>query len=168
MLDFKLWKTGAQQLRTQVADIKNRLEKARRRREDLETLPLPRADVAETLCQAVDRAAAAYVPSLRVRADFILRKPKITNEHLGLQQFNPLVVGFGDNKITPAALCFFFGDMIKEKMRQAVDQLDYPSDGPSRADRERELVELENVIADLEAKEKLVAQEIAALKQELG
>lgn len=86
----------------------------------------------------------------------------------------PLFHGFKNlvdmNRLSQPALCFFFGDQIKEKMRAFAETVPYPEgvEGLSVADREKELARLDKEIADIEAKLSEIRQQATEAGISLG
>jgi hypothetical protein len=167
MFDFGLFKTGAQALKTQATALRQRLEKARRRREDIQHMALPREEVAALLADWVDQRAAQYPGQLRASADFILRNPARSASDQSVQAWNPFQMLYDPTKVSPEAFCYLLGEQIKAGLRRAVLAMDYPTEGPPRATRVAELRKLNEEIEQLEAEEKSIAEQVADLRKEL-
>jgi len=166
-----VFRSDVGKFRARLKKTREELETARRRREELLTVPLPPADVAELLCQLIDRSARQYPIRLQHKIDFILRKPLMDATNPGLQQFHPLLPAEGMNTPFPAdlesAVSFLFTDVVKEGIRRALVQMRY-AHGPGRIERVAELQKLETRIAELEQQEKTMASELNTMVNELA
>lgn len=155
MLDFLKVKTHVDHLRDEVNQIRSNIEEKKRQRQDLETLPLPRKDLANLVCEWVDQEAKQFPSNLRHGINFLINRPNIDVID---RSFALLHVGAGGynstTQLPPANLCYLLGDLIKSNLRRAFDEMDYPDDvGPTRAARPAMLAKLNKEIASLEAKE---------------
>lgn len=168
---LNIFRSDIGKLRGQLHETRKELEGARRRREDLLTLPLPPDDVADLLCQLVERSAAQYPMRIRQKYEFLLRKPLMEVGSPGLQQFHPLLPAEGLNiPMAPdleAAICFMFLPQVKDGIRRAVTAMGYVH-GPKKSERVAELAKIETRIAELEASEKEMLTELEALRSELN
>lgn len=172
MADFlSLFRTNTGNLKARLRDLNTSLERALVRREDLLTLPLPPADIAEMLCGVIDRKASHYAPRLLNKISFVLGDPKMAPESQAFQTAADLVFpaeghnrgGLGDVEVMMA---YMLGDQVKAGIRRALAESKYKC-GPSRADRAKELAKLETEISELTVQRDAVRAELDGMMSEL-
>ncbi len=131
------------------AELYNKLEKARQRREDLQTLPLPLDEHIDNICHLVDQKAAHFTDDLRRRT--------LPYENKPLRDIDPMVslLTHGESVGGQALewmLCGLFTDQVKDGIRRTAQSWDWPKAGPPKREREAGMVKLDKIIADLERK----------------
>lgn len=154
-------------LRAKLRESRQALEKARRRREDLQTLPLPAPEIVDLIFAVIAARGAQFPGRVRSRLAPFITKPPTAGDLAQLQSTPMLALAEHAHQPTAAdiepGLIFIFGDQIKDGLRRAVNAaMEGRRAGPPRAQRERELAELETSIAALEGEER----EMLALLQE--
>lgn len=148
--------------RKEVASTRSQLETARRRREDLLTAPLCKADVVELLHEYIDCVAPQYPAILKKAFAGVLRegtalKPELVGSfiHGGLLAATegPQPGHAANTEALHRGLLFLLRDPIKVALRDAIDQMEWPSNpGLPRKEREAELKRLDREIAALQSK----------------
>ena len=172
MFDLNIFRTTAQDLKAKAGALRGQLEKARRRREDLMTMPRPKNEVADILGQLVDREADKYPEELRKSAHRLVTEPLRGIEGQELYRvYSPLRAPnagqSGVHDVSIVALCFLFRDQIKSGLRDAVEKMEYPTDtGPALADRAAEIQKLNKEIAQLESQEREMFEAIEKARRE--
>jgi len=134
------------------------------RRSDLLTLPLPREDFIDKICEAMDSGAGnEYPASLKRKHNPETDKPMNSFAH---PKYSTIDYWFGtDSKIDQSAILWCMRDQLKAGVRAAVETWDWPSEcGPSRAERKKELASLDKRIATLQEK----VEQIKALTESEG
>jgi polyhydroxyalkanoate synthesis regulator phasin len=138
-----------------LSEIKGEQEKLERnieiklqRLEDLRTLPLPQDDFACLCGELVDQFKSDYPIHIKKRLQVYIDNPlKTANWANG--GFNPLGT---QGEVSAHAMVYIFRDVIKKAIGQAAYDMEYPPPdqcGPSRADRKKEMAELEEEITYL-------------------
>ncbi len=165
---LQLFRTSAGKFRAELADVREKLEAARRRREDLLTLPLPAGDFKDFLGSVLDRRAAAYEENLARRIGFfVVNAPKKSAEHPSFASASLVADGSGMLSCGYVEQCFayFFKDQVLAGL-VALAAKTGTKPGPSRAEREAQLPKLETEIAALEAREAEMVKELESIRQE--
>ncbi len=131
------------------AKLLNQLEKARQRREDLLTLPLPLDEHIDKLFRQVDNFSTHFSEDLRRRTAHLENKP--------LEEINPMtsLITTGQTvggQHLERMMCCLLTDQIKEGIKRTALTWDWPLSGPPLAERKIELTKLDKTIADLESK----------------
>ncbi len=163
MFDSPLFRKGADELGAELRTLRQQSEEKKRRREDLETLPLPREDLANSYEKLIDQKAPEYLEQLRRSMDSIIGRP--LNEPKVLSCMSSLALTVGNHQINQNALVYCLSNMLKQGIRRGIMEMDYPAEvGPPQAERLAEVERLDNEIGKLEAKEeKLLGEAKAAI-----
>ena len=168
-----VFRSTAGKMRSQLHSVRENLESARRRREELQTLPLPPEEISDILIAILDRRAAHYPRLLAVRTDFLQRRPLTNAESPALQQAAVMALSEASN--TPSCvelegvLMFLFRDQVCDGLRRAIKASMLERGvkcGAPRAERNVELAQLESKIADLDREEASMLAELAAVRRE--
>lgn len=163
---------------SEVKRVREDLERAKRRREDLMSLPPAKADVVELLCGFIDRAADHYPAMLQQSIAGLLRQPLIAPE-IAQQHTEGLVLTLRHSPAgrhdrpslegAEAALMYVHRDAFKKAIADAVNGMPWPqATGPRRRDREAELAKLAVEIPALEEKLREFAAEKAKIVRSFG
>jgi hypothetical protein len=170
---FSKFRSEAGNLRQQVRTVHAELEKARRRREELVSLPLPPSDYADIIYGHVAKRAERYPEELEKNLRWLINSPaaEADSSSVAMQTFRCfLTPQHGHNAPQVAQveqmLAFMFGEQIKAGLERAFKAMSYKA-GPSRADRVVELPKLEARISELERQEAALQAEIRSLKEHL-
>jgi hypothetical protein len=152
MFDFLKAKNDLQKLAGEAKALRAQIEEKKQQRDALEVLPLPRDDLATTLCDWVDQEARAFPEHLAAGIQFLIRKPNLELPGRGFALLHTGSGGRSDSAhVPPANLCYLLGDMIKENLRKAVDEIEYPEEvGPPRSERPALMKKLDSEIQKLE------------------
>ncbi|MCA9970649.1 MAG: hypothetical protein KC425_10565 [Anaerolineales bacterium] len=150
--DFLGLKKSIADIGSQAASLRDQLEAAKQEREEAAAAPVPRSELADALCQWVDKIGEQYpahlVNAARDLRDNAERDPMNRAMPPALLTVNP---GGSDQAIRPAVLCYLLNDAIKDGMRRAADEMPYPApEGLPRAERLKKLEALDKKIAKLE------------------
>ena len=150
--DFLGLKKSIADIGVQAHTLRADLEAAKRERDEIAAAPVPRSELADVLCQWVDKLGEQYpahlVNAARHLRDDAERDPMDRAIPPALLTANP---GGSDQVIRPAALCYLLNDAIKDGMRRAAADMPYPAaEGLPRAERQKKLEALDKRIAKLE------------------
>lgn len=152
--DFTLFQTEANKLRKKISELKDTLEKDKRRREDLMTLPLCRSDRIALLDAWVDQHVKNYPAALQPALDGAFGSPDIPNTPGNLVELFTVTahVGFtGSLSHLQKALFFYFPDAFKAGFRRAIEAMPpNENEGPPMVDRRIEIEKLDKAIARTE------------------
>jgi hypothetical protein len=157
---------------SELATLRAKLEQLRQRREYLQAAALPREDVMAAIVARVDRLGADYPRQLKryVEASAVTatRYEKLGRlaDHvrpLHLVAANGATNSAPTTTLSEAALCYVVGDAIKARLLAALAEADlaWPTEvGPPAAQRAAELQTLERQIAELEAEERELVDQL--------
>jgi hypothetical protein len=160
-----LFRTHTDKFRADLTKVREQLEHARRRREDLQVLPPPPAEVCDRLLAILDRRAAEYQRTIMLRVKGLAGECAKPDDSQGLQMSMQLVQN-------PAAfsgwemeglLVFMFRDEIRAGMLKAIQAMGLKH-GPTMRERAAELEKLDAQIAELEASDQRMVDELDAIR----
>ncbi|HKJ75976.1 MAG TPA: hypothetical protein VKA64_02125 [Gammaproteobacteria bacterium] len=161
MFDFMRFRKEAESVGKQLKGLRSEIEEKKREREDLEHAPLSREDLADGLCSRIDVLAAPYPQYLRMAVEGVVNKP-FHDFAASQQEIISTRGNFAKTGHTyPENLAWLFGDLIKERLRDAVHAMEWPDDqvGPPIGERRQLMAKLDKEIAELERKEaELIAE----------
>lgn len=152
--------------------LRAKLGTLERRLQDLQTMPLPRKEVADMVCAMIDESAGVYLERLSVSLTHVFSNPlqnHVININHDEGSRNALVVcqaiGNNPNLVTPKtlerSLCYLFNEQMKSGVRRAIEDMPYPDVvGPPMAERLREI---EKCDRDIE----IVKKQIEELRLEM-
>lgn len=164
---LSIFKSHAGKFKSSLADVRAKSSRAKQRREDLRTLPLPPEEVVEVMCGVLSARAAAYEQTMRNRVMHALADPNVTSDSPGIAQTAYLVNGYGvSGAEVEGMIAYFCRDQLRTQMQKIAGQDAGRKHGPPRAEREAELQALEVEIADLELREKEMVAELDAIRKE--
>lgn len=152
VFDFLGLKKSIADIGVQAHTLRADLEAAKRERDEIAAAPVPRSELADVLCQWVDKIGDEYPASL-ANAVRHLRDDAEADPMTRISAPALLTCsGAGsDQVIRPAVLCYLLNDAIKDGMRRAVEEMPYPAaEGLPRAERLKKLEALDKRIAKLE------------------
>lgn len=153
-MDFSLFKKTIQDAASQAKKLQADIEQKKQRFEYLQTAPLSREELSAELCKMVDNRAQKYVERLEVALQPQRNQPFFnyaSNQHLAVLECNG---GGAITKSIPAEnLMYLFGDQVKQRLADAVNAMDWPTEvGPDMASRKQEMEKLSKEINSLEGK----------------
>lgn len=157
--------------KTTLKDVRQQLEVARRRREELLSLPMAKEDLHGLLDEMVSRRAKEYEEALRGRVEHAGHIPlaNITSPHL-----RGATVLLRNNATTSplemeGALAYLFADQIQKRLHEVVEQLHRgESDTSSTADRYAEISALDTKISELSEREAEMVRELEEEMSSMG
>jgi len=146
---LKLWRAELQKLRDEIERRKQRLEY-------LEAAPPPREDVIDQLLAEVDRFADKFGDHLVAHARQVFSANPLRSVRPSLSEADtgwPFLAHRHGNRSTVhiQLLTSVLAPLLKDAIRRAMADAEWPDAGPPLADRQREIARLEREIADLEA-----------------
>ncbi len=156
-------RASVQTLRSEVDGLRNKLEKAKREREELAAAPVTQEDVINMLCAYVDRTADEYPRHLADSVARFVMNSKRTVE--GPNQPVPLLSAPAHVGIPPSTLSlekgifFAFRTQVKDGIKAVIKAAEWPKNARSLAEREAKLPAMDAEIAAL-------CQELDALVSE--
>lgn len=169
MFDFLKIKSNIGELTHQLKKLADEIEKLKRRREDLQTLPLPREELCNQLCVMVDAKAAKYPNSLAKALEGLIHKPfyNFANSRMDL------TINYGGGGVAgvvpEANRCWYHGEEYKNRLRDAVMVMDYPDKvGPPLSERKPAIDKLDKEILKLEQQEETLRQQAEAAGIHIG
>lgn len=157
-------KKGIAEISSGVKSLRKEIETKKRQREDLMTAPISRKELADSLCAMVDTQAQAYIRRLELATNFLRNTPL---HDFGSGAFD--IIGTRGNSSSANDLprenaMWLLGDLLKQRIRDAVDVMDWP-DSPiklSRVERIKAIEKLDAEIAELREREKAIMHEAHA------
>lgn len=177
VFNLPFFRSEAQKIVAQARELNQQLERAKRRREELQTLAPPKIEIIAALDAWIDIQVALYEESFGKVLEPFATTPadlgKLTGngfEHLKLLTVVPHIGLTGSADHIARNLAALFPDEHKARFRQLVAKLPLSDSGPRAAERQREIAELDAKIDELESELEQVIEETAAagLKIDLG
>jgi hypothetical protein len=172
--NFDVVKRAIGDVGAQLKKLRQEREDAMRAREDLQSLPLAKADFQQLLENWVDRQGSGFAERLETGAVFYLRNPMADLPANPKSPMHPVRVLTAcrspEDMATPAGLeanlFYVLAPQIKEGIRRALDEMDFSQAGPPRAERVEMIQALDAKIIQLDAQEKelLEAAEAAGVR----
>lgn len=161
MFDFLKIRDSVNSLAAEVQGIRSDIEQKKQRREDLQTLPIPKAEMVAEIGAWIDAQNDATREHAQRVVNQLLNRPTKP-----LQEFNiiPLLSNPADGRhlVGQQHLLLMLGDLIKDQLPAWLDRIDYPEVvGPPRAERMAELVKLDKEIDKLERQEAELLEQAA-------
>jgi len=139
------------------------LERLRQQRDELESLPVPKADFAAQIERYVDDQLAVFDQNVAAAVELLKHRPNVNFEQMK-GGFPLLVMMGGDGRIDERLLVALLADAVKGRVRAALNRMDWPDAGPPLAARPAARQRLD---AAIEAAEKNL-QEMDAAVAEAG
>jgi len=174
LFDFSLVKRAIGDVGAQLKKLRQEREDAMRAREDLQSLPLGKADFQALLESWVDRQGAGFVERLQVGAAYYLRNPMAALPENVKAPVHPMAVltackNAQDMATIGGLECNLFallGPSIKQGLKVVLDEMDFNSAGPPRAERLQTIEALDAKIIELDRQEQelLEAAESAGVR----
>lgn len=163
MFNLGAFKKSVNDFQSQLADIRCEIETKKQQRDDLETLPFSRKNLANLECAKIDSLGKQYVENLSVALSCRIQKPLADYPGLDVLKANG-----GGTSIPTVNLAWLLRDLIKERLRDAImhPNFKWPDDsecGLPQAERKPVLEKLNKEIEALEAKEAAMRQEAASI-----
>ena len=158
---------GAAGFRAEDKQVKKLIEKKKRRREDLRTMPPSKAEVVADMQQLVDSICNRTVEHTQRTFDGVISnplEPVYERQHFALLG-NPYAE---KDNVRQSHLLMLLAPAIKDSIPGLLDRLDWPTEcGPPRAERLEEIAKLDAGIGELELREQQLIDEAAAALNEI-
>lgn len=160
--DFNAVKSAIGTAGAQLKKLREERELAMRAREDLQSLPLAKADFQALLESWVDRQGAGFVERLQVGAAYYLRNPMAALPENVKAPTHPMAVLTACRNPQDMAtiaglesnLFYVLAPAIKEGIRRALDEMDFIDAGPPRVERIATIEALDAKITELDDQER--------------
>jgi hypothetical protein len=161
LFNFDVVKRAIGDVGAQIRKLRQEREDAMRAREDLQSLPLNRADYQALLENWIDRQGSGFAERLKTGSNFYLRNPLSTIPEDPKAQAHPMSILTAcknpQDTVTPvgleANLFYVLAPAIKEGIRRAVDEMDFADAGPGRVERLQTIEALDTKIIELDRQE---------------
>lgn len=148
-------------LRSEVNNLRNSIEKKKQEREKLLTQPLSRKELGSKLCGMIDNQADVYIKRLSLAIAGFRNKPFYNFDESHLDIISTIGGSSLPDSIPKQNLAWFLGNLMKERIQDAVDVMDWPNEvGPPLSERKLRVEVLDKEIALLEAKELEFADQV--------
>jgi len=150
------------ELRAKKQEYDNRLEKALQEREDILASPIPKQEIKDNFNQAVDDSAKRFEEALRNLVHGRARRRKA----IGVQRTPEVIRKQGSySELNIDAINFFLGDIIKSKVSEFIDELDYfgLDDGLSDEEHKKLLNKVEAKIDDIKIERDSLVEELNSI-----
>lgn len=146
MFDFSAVKSTAAKIKKQDDDYSNKILELQKKHQELQTLPIPQDDLVNWLCECVDEKGKEYGNRFKHMIDGVLQGDKSRMRANGYLPVWAPHAG-ATNYPLPEAICYLFRDQLRDGLKKAVDELDYPKVvGPTRAERVKQIAKVEKDI----------------------
>ena len=159
MFNFKSLEKSIADIKSQAETLRDDIVEKTKQRDNLKTSPLSRKDLADQVCAMVDKQGSIYIERLAQALTFAHTHPlhNFAENHLDL-------IGTAGGSVTPGQIpkenmMWFFGDILTQRLRDAIEIMDWPKKcGPPLAKRraaiealDKNIEALEKQAADLQA-----------------
>lgn len=164
--DFNAVKSAIGTAGAQLKKLRQEREDAMRAREDLQSLPLAKADFQALLENWVDRQAAGFVERLQTGTAYYLRNPMAALPESVKAPTHPMAVltacrnpqDMATVAGLEANLFALLGPSIKQGLKVVLDEMDFADAGPPRAERIAMIQALDAKIVELDDQEKALVE----------
>ena len=152
MFDFAKLKSSISNLGREQKKLNSEVEKMKQLRETLQALPRSREDLAAVIDAWLLDQRSVFLDRLKQNINFLIQSPDAKpNDDLSVFSARDV---FGNSVSRDGALLGLLGPLIRESLRDAINELPgYPEEtGESWPKREKEILALDKKIGDLESK----------------
>lgn len=152
-LNFDSIKKALATLGDEKARLTKKLEGLKREREEIAEAPLAKADLIAALSNDVDRLAANYNLERTVAS----MRDSPLDDHFN-SALPTALMHAGPNGVvnmqapSQAALCFFFGGVIKQRISEEIDSVYPVAEGLPKQERTAALAKIDAEIGDVQGK----------------
>ncbi|TAN53844.1 MAG: hypothetical protein EPN21_00495 [Methylococcaceae bacterium] len=156
--------SSVRELVSQIHDLDDQIDAKQRERDQVINAPLSKADYLSFVGEDIDRIARPFVEQLRraVKSqpqDMIrLRRMVDSEDGMRIPWFSAGY--FPPIEIAPTAVCWYFGDLIKQRIADALDGQDWPHDAMPVAERLKLTAQLEVEIEELNRQRDALAAQL--------
>jgi hypothetical protein len=150
------------EVRGQVKTAETALENALQERENIISTPIPRQEVKDNFAYAVDRSADAFKNTLLSLVSSGARK----RDAIGVNKHPDVIRKAGQyHELNIDAINFFLGDIIKVKVNDFIDNMDYfgVTDGITELDYKDKINVVETKIDELKANRDNIVNELDSI-----
>lgn len=159
--------------KSELSNLRARLKTLEKRREDLQSLPLPKSELVELVNRMIDEAGSAYPERLSRALNEYAREPlkerQAVNHDEGTYSSVRVCTATewpqiaATPKTVERALCYLLGDLLKAGVYKAIDEMPYSGIvGPPMPERRKELAKIESEMASVKAQVKEAEEEMRA------
>lgn len=160
-----LFRSDLGKIQSRLRTVREGLERAKQRREELMILPPPPDEVADKIIAVLELRATSFAQEFDQLTDHLRRDPLVTAESPGVMNSNILFRGDIPRSRQIEGLLFeCFGDQLRNAIKRRCAAVKCKT-GPSVRDREAELQQLKVQCADLEREERDMVKELDAVRQ---
>lgn len=164
-------KAATAALKQEIQSLDSEIAELERRREDVNSAPLSKADVMAYVRGEIARRGEFYRDRIRMnfkrRASESLAFGRLESiRNAGRAIDFPFATGEFDlegAELKPYALFWYFGDLIADRFSLALDVLDWPQDSLPVADRRKAMDEIDSRVDDLVTKRDALANDLNRL-----
>ena len=139
------------------------LKKKKQELTDLNQLPLPREDVAAGICRMLDVQAKRYPERLTQMLAGVVADPSFDFENSQLDLISNSGASCQPGALPKQNALWFFGEQIKNRITDAIMEMDYPEAGLPTNKRQPLIMKLTKEIETLESEAQELQQQAADL-----
>lgn len=157
MFNFDVLRSEAGKFQSELRKKKSKLNELFKQREHLTTAPLQRGCIIKMLQAQLDFQAKrdeSYFPTgLRMSLEYLLKNPMQKDLSVSHQNIIGTRTGVSRPDVIPTEnFIFFFADILKSRLADAVNEMDWPDAkcGPPLSERKKQLPILDKQIQELE------------------
>jgi hypothetical protein len=166
MFDFSVLKRAFQGLQSRRASIRTEIEELQRQRGALLNAPAGKDEVKALLAGWVQQAGAGYTGEMQSAVEQMARNHTSMRNPLRLQSLATLGAieggsGAAESKQLAQAICAVFGEGIRTTLCKAVDDMTWPANALSSAQRARDLDAIDDRIFKLQTEEQEINNQAA-------
>lgn len=150
------------EVRGQVKTAETALETALQERENIIATPIPKQEVKDNFAYAVDRSADAFKKTLMSLVSYAARKRDATGTR---KQPEVIRTQGAYHELNIDAINFFLGDVIKVKVNDFIDEMDYfgVADGVTELDYKEMINVVETKVDELKANRDSIVSELDSI-----
>lgn len=162
---LNLFRSNIAKFQAELTKVREQLEHARRRREELQVLPPPPGEICDRLLAVLDYRAENYRRQLMQRVHGLAGECAKPEDSQGLQASMQLLQNPGvyAGQEIEAMLVFMCRDQVRVGLLKAIKEAGFKF-GPVMRERAAELEKLNAQIAELEASERRMVDELEAIR----
>lgn len=168
LFDFSLIRKSVQNLEERLKALRIELNDLQRKRSQILSAPMCRADIKAHLNQWLKTSADGYADNFLAGLQRLAKAPHAGTQNFDAQRGNVRLLGaavnFGESPAAidmDRALCGLFAEPLAKFMNAAVDALDLPGEGLPVKDRPAAVEKLDTRIAELMQEEAMLIQQAA-------
>jgi hypothetical protein len=157
-------RNAAEELLGEISALDTQISECQRRRDAIASATVSKADYMEYIKADIERQGRIFAKQIALEVEGKRRDYGTLerNKHSGIGERLPYLTGryAVPVPITEEAVFFYFGDLIAERLGDALDGVGWPNDAIPAAQRAKLIAELEAEIASLKQRRDALAAQL--------